>query len=256
MLLVEAGPRVLLTYTPPISGKALARLRKMGVEVLLGKKVVDLDETGVWLAPTSAEPGAGTERILSRTLVWAAGVAASPIARTLGAPLDRAGRMLVGPDLSVPGAPGVQVIGDLMSIAGPGDKPVPGVAQAAVQSGEHAAKNILRALRGEAPLPFRYLDKGSLATIGRAAAVAEIGGLRTEGLFAWLVWVLIHILTLIDFRSRIVVLVEWAYAWLRFERGARLITGEVGPLLEQGPPATTTVQSPGPQKPPAPGEAG
>ena len=232
VLLVEAGPRVLTTYTPPISEKARLRLQRMGVEVLLGKKVVDLDEHGVTVADTTAPAGAPTERIAARTLVWAAGVAASPLARTLGAPLDRAGRMLVTPDLGVPGAPGVQVVGDLMAIAGPGNKPVPGVAPAAQQSGAHAGRNILRALRGEPPLPFRYLDKGSLATIGRASAVAEIGGLHTEGLFAWLIWVVIHILTLIDFRSRIVVMIEWVFAWLRFERGARLITGEVGPLLE------------------------
>ena len=255
VLLVEAGPRVLSTYTPPISAKALARLRKMGVETILDKKVVDLDEHGVSIAPSASGPGAPVERIASRTLVWAAGVAASPIARTLGAPLDRAGRLLVAPDLSVPGAAEVQVIGDLMALAGAGGKPIPGVAQAAMQSGAHAAKNIVRSLRGELPLPFRYIDKGSLATIGRAAAVAEIGSLRTEGLFAWLVWVLIHILTLIDFRSRIVVLVEWAYAWLRFERGARLITGEVGPLLAEAPAAaaaTTTTPAPAPPAPPAP----
>src|SRR5262249_46749319 len=148
-----------------------------------------------------------------------AGVQASPLARTLGVPLDKAGRVIVEPDLTVPGAPEVYVIGDLASVPG-----VPGVAPAAIQGGRYAARAIVQRLRGEEPEPFRYVDKGNLATIGRAAAVADVLGLRTEGFLAWMMWLVVHIMTLIGFRNRFVVLVEWAAVYLRYERGARLIT--------------------------------
>ncbi len=237
VVLVEAGDRVLPSYTPPISEKARQRLLQMGVEVLLSRRVVGVDERGVSLAPLpNAGPGAPPERLEARTVIWGAGVQGSPVARSLGAPLDRAGRVQVAPDLSVPGQACTYVVGDLAALSQAGGKPVPGVAPAAQQAGRHAAKNLLAELRGEPRAPFRYLDKGSLATLGRAAAVAEIGGLRTEGLFAWLLWVLVHVATLIDFRSRVLVMIQWAYAWFRFERGARLITGEVGPLLGDGAP--------------------
>jgi NADH dehydrogenase len=207
--------------------------------------VVGVDEGGVSLAALpSAGAGAAPERVAARTVVWGAGVQGSPLARSFGAPLDRAGRLLVAPELSVPGQARTYVVGDLAALSQEGGKPVPGVAPAAQQEGAHAAKNLLAELRGEPRKPFRYIDKGSLATLGRAAAVAEIGGLHTEGFFAWLMWVVVHIATLIDFRTRVLVLIQWAYAWLRFERGARLITGEVGPILGDGAPAALPAVAP------------
>jgi NADH dehydrogenase len=222
VLLVEAVPDLLTAYAPKLREKAKARLRKMGVELRLGKAVTAIDAEGVAL---------GDERIGSRCVVWAAGVAASPIARTLGAPLDRAGRVVVKDDLTVPGAQQVFVIGDLASMKTPKGKPIPGVAQPAIQGGRHVARCIARMLRGEPPLPFHYVDKGSLATIGRAAAVAEVGPIKTEGFFAWLIWLFIHILYLVGFRNRIFVLAQWGWMYFRYERGARLITGEIKGLL-------------------------
>ncbi len=224
--LIEAGPRVLATYTPPISEQARLRLIKMGVEVRTDTQVVGIDGEGVELETKDG----GRSRIAAKTRVWGAGVAASPIAKTLGAPLDRAGRVLVAPDLSLPDAPEVFVIGDLAAVRQAGGAPVPGVAPAAQQEGRHAVKMILADLAKRPRAPFRYLDKGSLATIGRAAAVAEIGPIKTEGFFAWLLWLVVHIATLIGFRNRLLVLAEWAFAYLRFERGARLITGGVPEL--------------------------
>src|SRR5262249_40181285 len=156
--------------------------------------------------------------------------AASPLAKSLGAPLDRAGRVRVQPDLTLPGHPEVQVIGDLALVEQDG-KPVPGVAPAAMQMGRHAARNVKRALHGEQPLPFHYVDKGSLATIGRAHAVAERGKVHFSGFFAWLFWLVIHIFFLIGFRNRVFVLAEWAWVYFRNERGARLITGDVEHIL-------------------------
>ena len=224
VVLVEAGPRVLPAFAPVLSAAAQRRLERMGVQVLLGRPVTAIDAHGVSM---------GAERIVSSCVLWGAGVQASPLATTLGVPLDRAGRVLVEPDLSVPGAPNAFVIGDLAAAKAPDGKPVPGVAPAAIQGGRHVARSIERLLRGEKTQPFRYQDKGSLATIGRAAAVAEIGRLKTEGFFAWLVWLLVHILTLIGFRNRFIVLAEWAAIYLRYERGARLITGAPAPEEEK-----------------------
>ena len=224
VLLVEAGPRVLPAYSPELSESARRRLVRMGVEVLLEHKVVGVDADGIDLEHQGA-----LSRVVARTLVWGAGVAASPLARTLDAPLDWLGRVKVTPDLSVPGAPNIFVIGDLAAVERPSGGQVPGVAPAAQQEGRHAVRMIRADLAGRPRAPFRYLDKGALATIGRAAAVAEIGNLRTEGLFAWLLWLVVHIATLIGFRNRFRVLAEWAFAYLRFERGARLITGEIEP---------------------------
>ena len=215
VVLVEAGPRVLPAFAPELSQAAQRRLEKMGVQVLLGRPVTGIDENGVNM---------GEERIVSKCVLWAAGVQASPLGASLGAPLDRAGRVIVEPDLSVPGAPNAFVIGDLASV-----KDVPGVAQGAIQGGRHAARCIERLLRGEKTEPFRYVDKGSLATIGRAAAVAQIGRFKSEGFFAWIIWLVIHIVTLIGFRNRVIVMTEWAGAYLRQDRGARLITGEITP---------------------------
>jgi NADH:quinone reductase (non-electrogenic) len=176
--------------------------------------VTRIDGEAVWL---------GEERIGARTALWAAGVAASPLARSLGAPVDRQGRVLVAPDLTVPGHPEIFVIGDASALVDRG-KPVPGVAPAAMQEGRHAAKNIRRAARGRPLLPFRYVDKGTLATIGRAAAVADIRGWKLSGFLAWVAWLAIHIFFLIGFRNRALVLFEWAWAYVSWQRGARLIT--------------------------------
>ncbi|MFI5007646.1 MAG: NAD(P)/FAD-dependent oxidoreductase [Solirubrobacterales bacterium] len=215
VILVEAGPRILSAYPSALSDKAARQLEALGVQVWTGAAVTSVDAEGVEL---------GKERLAAGTVVWAAGVAASPLARTLNAPLDRAGRVKVAPDLTVPGRPEIQVIGDLASIEYRG-QPVPGVAPAAMQMGTHAAANIVSALRGEPLQPFRYRDKGSLATIGRSRAVAVIGALKLSGFVAWAAWLLIHIFFLIGFRNRFVVLFNWAWAYLTFQRSARLIVG-------------------------------
>ena len=220
VVLIEAGPRILPPYSEISSQRAVKQLQELGAEVMCGAKVTAIDDHGVTI-------GDG-QRIAARTVLWAAGVRASPLAKSLGVPLDKAGRVIVEPALTIPGSPDVFVIGDLASIAG-----VPGVAPAAMQMGRHSAKNIVRAARGEALVPFKYLDKGSLATIGKAAAVAEIHKLKLSGLIAWLAWLFIHIFYLIGFRNRFLVLAEWGWAYLRNERGARLITGEVTALLPE-----------------------
>jgi NADH dehydrogenase len=225
VVLVEAGPRILPSFTEASSARAKEQLEKLGAEVLTGARVTNIDGHGVTLED---------QCIPARTVLWGAGVAGSPLAKTLGVPLDRAGRVKVLLDLSVPGAPDVFIVGDLAAFEADG-KLVPGVAPAAIQEGRHAAKNIVRRVRGEATVPFHYLDKGSLATIGRASAVAEIGSLRLSGLLAWLAWLFIHILFLIGFRNRYLVLSEWAWGYVTYERGARLITGAKGRLPPKAP---------------------
>ncbi|HEY6003021.1 MAG TPA: NAD(P)/FAD-dependent oxidoreductase [Anaeromyxobacter sp.] len=215
VVVVEAAPRVLPAYPEKLSAAAREQLARLGVEVRTGAKVTAIDEGGV---------SVGEERVEARTVLWAAGVAASPLARSLGAPLDRAGRVQVRPDLSVPGHPEIYVTGDLAAVEDRGGGLVPGVAPAAIQAGRHAARAIAGAVRGEAIPPFRYRDKGMLATIGRAAAVARIGRLQFSGLAAWLAWLLVHIFFLIGFRNRVAVILEWAWSYLTFKRGARLIT--------------------------------
>jgi NADH dehydrogenase len=214
VVLVEAAPRVLPAYPEELSGSARRQLERLGVEVRTGAPVSRIDDRGVV---------AGGERLEAATVLWAAGVEASPLARSLGAPLDRAGRVRVDADLTVPGHPEVHVAGDLVFLEQDG-RPIPGVAPAAIQQGRHAARNALRALRGEPRLPFRYRDKGLLATIGRGAAVAAVGRVRLTGLLAWLAWLFVHIYFLIGFRNRLAVLLQWAWSYLTFERGARLIT--------------------------------
>jgi NADH dehydrogenase len=190
------------------------------VDVWTGARVTGIDEGGVHL---------GQERIRARTVVWAAGVAASPLARTLGVPLDRAGRVLVGPTLAIPGRDDVFVIGDLAAVDQDG-KPVPGVAPAAIQMGRHVARQTRLALAGGPARPFRYHDKGSFATIGRGKAVGELaGGVRLSGFPAWVAWLAIHIFFLIGFRNRVLVIFQWAYSYVTFRRGARLITGAPPP---------------------------
>ena len=222
VVLVEAGPRILPAYPEDLSEKAKLQLEALGAQVWLGAPVTAVDAAGVQV---------GADRLAARTVVWAAGVQAAPLARSLGVPLDRAGRVRVAPDLTVPGQPSVFVIGDLASLEQDG-RPVPGVAPAAIQMGEHAARNVVRGLRGEPPLPFRYRDKGSLATVGRSRGVAVLGRLRLSGLVAWLAWLGVHIFFLIGFRNRFVVLFTWAWAYLTHDRSARLILGRGGRASE------------------------
>lgn len=219
VMLLEAGPRILSAYPPELSEKAKRQLEKIGAEVHTKATVTGIDEEGISL---------GEERIAARTVIWAAGVQASPLARSLGAPLDRAGRVLVNPDLTVPGHPEIFVAGDLASLQSRG-KPVPGVAPAAIQQGKHVARAIARRLRGEATEPFHYFDKGTVATIGRAAAVADLPWVKVAGWLAWWLWVFVHIFFLIGFKNRAFVLAQWAWARFTTGRGARLITGESHP---------------------------
>jgi NADH dehydrogenase len=218
VVLVEAADRVLPPYTPDLSEKARQQLERLGVTVWLGRRVTGVDERGVQL---------GGDRLEASTVIWCAGVAASPIGATLGAPLDRAGRVIVEPDLSVPGHPEVQVVGDLALLASH-QPPVPGVAPAAKQMGRHAARNILDSLAGRPLRPFRYRDYGQLATIGRSAAVAMFGGVHIWGWLAWVAWLTAHIYFLIGFRNRLVVLIDWAWAYWTFERSARIVIGPGG----------------------------
>jgi NADH dehydrogenase len=213
VILLEGLDRVLPTYPPDLSARAQLQLEQLGVEVRTSSLVTGVDAEGVTLGP---------ERLRARTVLWAAGVAASPLGRSLGAPVDRAGRVRVENDLSVPGRPEVFVAGDLAAFEQDG-RPVPGVAPAAMQMGAHAARNILRRVAGQPSRPFRYRDKGSLATIGRRAAVAVIGRVKLWGFPAWLAWLGIHIFFLIGFRNRLVVMFEWALAYFTHQRNARLI---------------------------------
>lgn len=171
----------------------------------------------------------GEERIVARTVLWAAGTGGSDLGRSLGARTTRSGRVIVEPDLSLPGHPEVFVVGDLAAVDQGGGL-VPPLAPAAIQEGRHAARNILRAMRGERSLPFRYVDKGTLATVGRAAGVADLGRLKLWGFPAWVAWLFVHIFFLIGFRNRFVVLFQWAWAYLTYERGARLVTGGTADL--------------------------
>jgi NADH dehydrogenase len=224
IILIEAGERVLPAMSIESSASARRQLERLGVEVILNSPVTDVDDRGVTHGGTRTE---------SRTVIWAAGVAASKLGQSLGAKLDRAGRVIVNQDLSVPGTHSVFVVGDLAAINSDG-KPVPGLSPAAMQEGRHAAKNIMHIISREPTLPFRYWDKGTLATIGRAAAVGDVGRLKVSGIVAWLMWIFVHIFFLIGFRNRFIVMIEWAWTYIRNDRGARLITGDVEPLLERG----------------------
>ncbi|MGZ3384024.1 MAG: NAD(P)/FAD-dependent oxidoreductase [Isosphaeraceae bacterium] len=222
VVLVEAATKVLGTFEDTLSAKAQDQLKRLGVDVRLGLPVSEITALGVQV---------GSEWIGARTIIWAAGVAASPLAQSLNVPLDRAGRVLVEPDLTVPGHDNVYVIGDLAHLEQEG-KPVPGIAPAAMQEGRQAASNLLRSLGGRERLPFRYHDKGMLATIGRGAAVAHIGSIRASGYLAWLLWLFVHIFFLIGFRNRLLVMIQWAWSYITFDRGARLITeGLTRPLV-------------------------
>jgi NADH:quinone reductase (non-electrogenic) len=216
VVLLEGGARILSSFPEALARSAAKSLERIGVEVRTGALVTRITPDAVWV---------GGEQIRSRAVLWAAGVAAAPLARTLGVPLDRAGRIPVAPDLSVPGHPEIFVAGDLCAFSHGTAGPLPGVAPVAIQQGRAAAVNAWRRLAGEATLPFRYRDRGSMATVGRASAVAVVGPLRLSGLPAWLAWLGVHIAFLIGFRNRFLVLFEWAWAYTTWKRGARLITG-------------------------------
>jgi NADH:ubiquinone reductase (H+-translocating) len=217
IILLEGGPRVLPAYPDDLSRSAEDQLRRLGVEVRTNALVTLVEAGAVHVGQT---------RIIAPVILWAAGVAASPLGTMLGVPCDRAGRVLVEPDLSIPAHPEVFVIGDLASLKGEHGKQLPGVAPVAIQEGKYVAKTIRHDLASQPREPFHYWDKGSLATIGRAAAVAQFGRIHISGFIAWLSWLFIHIFFLIGFRNRLLVFIQWAWSYVTYERGARLITGD------------------------------
>jgi NADH dehydrogenase len=217
VLLVEAGPRILPSFDEDLSASAVRQLTKLGVEVMTGSAVMGIDESHVYFKDHA---------LPASVVLWAAGVSASPLGKLLGAPTDRAGRVQVEPDLTLPGHPEIFVLGDLAAVQQQSGKPVPGVAPAAIQMGKFAAASIIGDLNGETRKVFHYRDKGNLATIGRSSAIAEIAGFKMKGLLAWLTWLFVHVLFLIGFRNRVQVLWEWFWAYITFQRGARLITGQ------------------------------
>ena len=245
IIVVEGSPYLLAAFPEHLRTAARMSLERLGVEVLTGSVVTDIDAEGVLWGPASAGPAsartsagqgaeeAHVERIEAHTVLWAAGVAASPLAKSLGVPLDRVGRVWAEPTLQVPGQPEIFIIGDVCALQQDG-KLLPGVAQVAMQEGAHAARNILRAIHGEPPAPFRYRDYGTMAVIGRGSAVADIGPLETSGFFAWVFWLFLHIFWLIGFRNRLAVLGEWAWSYLTLQRRVRLITGEKLPPNQSG----------------------
>jgi NADH dehydrogenase len=218
VLLVEAGPRLLTMFSPDLGERAKKDLQKLGVEVITGGRVTKIDAEGVSIADQ--------EKILSSTVVWAAGVQAAPIGKSLGVELDRAGRIPVSQDLSMAAFPEVFVAGDLAHVEMGEGKIVPGLAPAAIQTGIRAAKNILASIEGKPRKPFRYLDKGQMATIGKRKAIAEVGKFHMHGFLAWMAWMFIHILYLVGFKNRVSVVAEWAWSYTFSKRGARLITSK------------------------------
>ena len=235
ILLVEAADRVLTSFPPSLSAKAARQLEGLGVTPLVGRLVTDIDAEGV----TVGGPDGASERIPARTVIWAAGVTASELARRLGeltgAEVDRAGRVTVEADLTLPGHPEVRALGDMVRVRGPEGEPLslPGVAPVAMQQGRYAARAVLGRMRGRPEGPFRYHDKGNLATIGRARAVADIRGAKLSGFLAWVTWLVVHLWYLIGFQNRILVLIRWTFSFLTRGRGARLITDQV-PSPERG----------------------
>jgi NADH dehydrogenase len=226
ILLVEMADRVLPPYPPTLSESARQTLTHLGVTVSTGATVMNIDDRGV----TIREASGSTNTIPARTVLWAAGVLASPLGKSLadgaGATLDRAGRVIVEPDFTVPGHPEIFVIGDLAHFNGVDGKPLPGVAQPAIQAGRYVARVIQGRLRGEKSEPFRYHDKGNLAEIGRAAAVADLGWIRLTGFPAWVIWLFVHLLYIVEFQNRLLVLVQWGWSYFTHSRSARLITGK------------------------------
>ncbi len=215
IILVEGGPTILSAYPESLRTAARRSLRRLGVEVREGAVVTGIESGLVRMKEETLRVG---------TVLWAAGVAASSLGASLGVPLDRAGRVVVEPELSIPGYPEVFVIGDLASFTHGGDQPLPGVAPVAQQQGRHAAENIRSIVRGESPEPFQYKNWGNLATIGRGSAIADFGRLRLSGYIAWLAWLFIHVMRLVGFRNRAAVFFEWAWAYVTYQRSVRLIT--------------------------------
>jgi len=216
IILIDAGPRLLAAYPESLSKHAQSDLERLGVEVRLNALVTSVDERGLTLK--------SGDRIEAATRLWAAGVQASPLGRAMAVEVDRAGRVLVNPDLSIPVHPNVFVAGDLAALNGKDGKQLPGVAQVAMQQGRAAARNIMRSVAGEATVPFQYKDLGNMATIGRNRAVADIHGIHLHGFIAWVIWLTIHLVNLIGFRNRFVVMTQWIWSYLTFYRRVRLIT--------------------------------
>jgi NADH dehydrogenase len=243
ILLVEASERLLPTFPPRLSSRAAQTLERLGVTVLLGTTVVGLDGESIM----SKGPDGTSTHVQTRTIVWAAGVVASELAAALaaasGAALDRGGRVAVGPDLTIQGHPEVIALGDMASVHDAEGNAValPGLASTAMQQGRHAAKTVRRRAQGKPALPFRFVDKGNLATIGRAHAVAEIKGVQVSGLLAWLIWVSVHIFYLIGLQNRLLVLTRWAFSFVTRGRGARLITGSAEGAASAEEVAKTTL---------------
>jgi len=226
VILIEGEPRLLAAYPPDLSESARKQLADLGVEVRTSTRATNLTDAGVQI---------GDEFIPCRVKIWAAGNNASFVGKTLGVPSDRAGRVIVNDDLTIPGRPEVQVIGDLANFPHQTGQPLPGISPVAMQQGRHAARNVLAMIQGRKPQRFRYWDKGTMATIGRNKAVADLKFVHLSGLPAWLAWLFVHIVFLVGFRNRLLVLVQWAWAYLTFDKGARLITRNF--QAEQRPPA-------------------
>ena len=222
IILIEAGETILPTFPPSLRDSARRALRKLGVEVWERAMVTSVETETVTL---------GADRLRAHTIIWAAGVSASPLGPSLNVPLDRVGRVIVLPDLSVPGHPSIFIAGDFATFTHQTGKPLPGVAQVAKQQGKHASRNVLRLLAGEATTPFHYRDPGNMATVGRAEALADFGWGRFSGFIGWLLWLFVHILFLIGFRSRLSVLLQWAASYFTYQRSVRLITGDT-PRIE------------------------
>jgi NADH dehydrogenase len=230
VLLIEAGPRILPSFDESLSQRAVEQLEELGVTVRAGTKVTAIDERGLSM---------GDERVEAATVVWAAGVAVSSLAATLGVPLDKQGRVQVEPDLSLPGHPEAFAIGDMIRLDQDG-APLPGVSQVAMQGGRFAARAIAASIDGRPRGKFRYFDKGIMATVGRSRAIAQPFGLKLSGVVAWIAWLLVHIWYLIGFRNRMIVMFEWFWAYVTYKRGARLITIGASPAIGQTSPTSRT----------------
>lgn len=238
VILLEGGDRILASFPERLSKRATLDLADLGVEVRAGTRVTQIDETGVYL---------GDQHIPSATVLWAAGVRASDLTSDLNVPLDRAGRVLVQADLTLPSHPRVFAVGDMTSFLHQGGTPLPGTSPVAMQQARHVAQNLQAAMVGRPMTPFQYVDKGNMATIGRAAAVAQIGSLKMGGFLAWLLWLAVHIFFLITFRNRFAVLFNWAYSYFTYKRGSRLITGH---RLTAGPSRSSLALPPAAKEPP------
>ena len=239
VLLFEGGPRVLPTFPEHLSDAATRSLQRLGVEVRTSAMVTAIDKGVVTIGP----PGKGSEAIQAETILWAAGVKASPLGQSLGVPLDRVGRIAVNSTLTVPGHPEIFVLGDLAVAPGLDGKPLPGLAAVAVQEGTHTAHNLRRVVGGQSLVPFRYRNYGNLATIGRSAAVADFGRVQLTGWAAWMSWLFVHLLKLIGFRNRLIVLLEWGWAYVASRSGVRLITND-DRTWRQGEPLIVRPQRP------------